>query len=168
MTNTTNANAAPKRSFYNKEFTKEMFYQSVTALLNGDDIEDAAFEKCKEACAYELETITLRRQYAASKSREKGVGKNAIESDYAVGLKNAIMPYLTSNPLPLKELAAMAEADGKKGPSGKPYTTMWIGRVLNDEAARENPKVVCEQVIVETVDSKGLKKQSTVKAYRLA
>lgn len=155
-----------KRRFYNtndaKGFTKQKFFEAVLALANGEDvsaIENASVDLVAQAATYELEGIANRASTATT-----GEKKDAMQSDYAIGLAAAIVPLLTDKPQTAKQLIDAATAKGKVAPSGKNWAAPWVSRVLNAKFhAGEGVKVL--DVIVDHVDAKGLKSQKQVKAY---
>lgn len=148
-----------KRKFYGtgdaKGFTKEIFYQTVKAMIDGEEVDAAKAELVAKACEYELEGIANRPKAAA------GEKKDPLQSDYAKALRAAIVPLIDNTPKSATELSALATSKGKVAPSGKPFTGPWVVRVLNNE-----PGIVKVNKIVEKVDAKGLKRQEEVTAYK--
>lgn len=154
-----------KRRFYNSEdcgtkgFTRRDFYNAVKAMANGEDIDDHLVELISQAAAFELETLDRTREKSGSTAN--GEHKDPLHSDFANGLRNAIMPFVNGTPQTAQELSDAAAAKGKMAPSGKAYPALWISRILSAE-----PGVVCVNKIVDKVNSKGLKSQSECKAYK--
>lgn len=153
-----------KRKFYNtgdaKGFTKAVFFNEVIKLANGEDVADDMIALIIGAAEYELEGIASR----ASATAANGEKKNPLDSDYAKALREAILPLIDNTPRTVPELVDAATAKGKLwAASGKPFAPTWVYRVLNNEAS-----VVAVKKIVETVDSKGLKAQREVTAYKKA
>lgn len=152
-----------KRKFYNtgdaKGFTRSIFFQTVVAMVNGEEVSDQLAALTKQAAEYELEGIAL----AASNKSESTEKKDPLQSDYAVALRNAILPFITSTPQTAKELVDAATAKGKVAPTGKEFSCPWVSRVLNAEKG-----IVCVKKIVEKTDAKGLKSQTEVNAYKRA
>ena len=151
-----------KRKFYNtgdaKGFTKQIFFQTVLAMANGEDVADEMVALAAQAAEYELEGIANRP------SKAGGEKKDPLQSAYAVALRAAIVPLVDANPKTAKELVELADAKGKKAPAtGKSFSAPWVSRVLNAEAG-----VVCVKKVVDKVDAKGLKSQAEVKAYKKA
>lgn len=149
-----------KRKFYNtgdaKGFTKAVFYQTVLAMANGEDVSDEMISLVAAAAEYEMEGIATR---ASSKST--GERKDPLESDYAKALSAAIVPLISSTPKTAKELIEMADAKGLKSPKGTSFAAPWVSRVLN-----ATPGVTAVKKVVEKVDAKGLKSQAEVTAYK--
>jgi len=151
--------ADTKRKFYNagdaKGFTKAIFFKTVKALAEGEDVEENLISLVAAAAAYELEGIELK-----SESKATGEKKDALQSDYALALADAIVPYVDATPRTAKELIDLATARGKLSPKGTPFAAPWVSRVLNNTAG-----VTSVKKIVEKVDAKGLKSQAEVTAY---
>lgn len=149
-----------KRKFYNtgdaKGFTKAIFFSEVLKLARGEDVEANMAELVAQAAEYELEGIAARASTAGS-----GEKKDPLASDYAKALSAAIVPLVDGTPKTAKELIAAATAKGKLAPNGKEFAAPWVSRVLN---ATEG--VTAVKKIVDTVDSKGLKAQREVTAYK--
>ena len=151
--------ADTKRKFYGagdaKGFTKAIFFQTVLAMANGEDVEDNLVALVGAAAEYELDGI-------AQKADAKGAGekKDPLQSDYAVALSNAIVPFVDSTPRTAKELIDIATSKGKLSPKGTPFAAPWVSRVLNATAGINAVKKV-----VDKVDAKGLKSQAEVTAY---
>ena len=150
-----------KRSFYNtgdaKGFTKAVFFQTVKAMAEGEEVSDSLVALVGAAAAYELEGIANRP------SKSGGEKKDPLQSDYANELRAAILPFVDATPRTAKELSDAAAAKGKMSSKGKSFPGPWISRVLNSEAG-----VVCVKKVVEKVDAKGLKSQVEVNAYKRA
>ena len=151
--------ADTKRKFYNsgdnKGFTKAIFYQTVLAMANGEDVSDELIACVGRACEYELEGIANRP------SKAGGEKKDPLQSDYANALRAAIVPFVDATPRTAKELVDAATAKGKMAPTGKAFSGPWVSRVLNAEAG-----IVCVKKVVDKVDSKGLRSQAEVNAYK--
>lgn len=151
---------AEKRKFYNtgdaKGFTKAIFFQTVLAMANGEDVSDEMVSLVGAAAEYELEGISNR-----ASSKATGEHKDPLESDYAKALSAAIVPFIDGTPRTAKELIEMATAKGKVSPKGTPFAAPWVSRVLNATAG-----VVAVKKVVEKVDAKGLKSQAEVTAYK--
>lgn len=149
-----------KRKFYNtgdaKGFTKAIFFSEVLKLARGEDVEANMAELVAQAAEYELEGIAARATSAGT-----GEKKDPLASDYAKALSAAIVPLVDGTPKTAKELIAAATAKGKLAPNGKEFAAPWVSRVLN---ATEG--VTAVKKIVDTVDSKGLKAQREVTAYK--
>lgn len=149
-----------KRKFYNtgdaKGFTKAIFFSEVLKLARGEDVEANMAELVAQAAEYELEGIASRASTAGT-----GEKKDPLASDYAKALSAAIVPLVDGTPKTAKELIAAATAKGKLAPNGKEFAAPWVSRVLN---ATEG--VTAVKKIVDTVDSKGLKAQREVTAYK--
>lgn len=149
-----------KRKFYNtgdaKGFTKAIFFSEVLKLARGEDVEANMAELVAQAAEYELEGIAARASTAGT-----GEKKDPLASDYAKALSAAIVPLVDGTPKTAKELIAAATAKGKLAPNGKEFAAPWVSRVLN---ATEG--VTAVKKIVDTVDSKGLKAQREVTAYK--
>lgn len=160
------------RTYFGKNTcTREQYLQSVLAILNGDEA-DVDTDVLVGAVEYELETIALRRESAAAKRGSTGEKKDIMESNYAKGLKAAVIPYLSGNPTSAKELeTTMAQNGVIWAETGKAFPCQWIARVCN--AMCERGELVAEDKVVtsETLDKKSGKKvttQKVAKAYRLA
>lgn len=151
---------AEKRKFYNtgdaKGFTKAIFFQTVLAMANGEDVSDEMVNLVGGAAEYELEGIANR-----ASTKGSGERKDPLESDYAKALSAAIVPLIDGTPRTAKELIDMATAKGKVSPKGTPFAAPWVSRVLNATAG-----VTAVKKVVEKVDAKGLKSQSEVTAYK--
>jgi hypothetical protein len=151
--------ADTKRSFYNKDnakgFTKAIFFNTVKAIAEGDDVDQNLIDLVIAAAEYELEGISLR-----SDSKATGEKKDPLESDYAKALSAAIVPLVGTDALTAKELIDLATSKGKLSPKGTPFAAPWVSRVLNATAG-----VVATKKVVDKVDAKGLKSQSEVTAY---
>ena len=148
-----------KRKFYNsgdaKGFTKAIFFQTVLAMANGEDVSDQMVALVGAAAEYELEGIANRPTKAS------GEKKDPLQSDYAKALRAAIVPLVDATPRTAKELVDAATAKGKMAPTGKAFSAPWVSRVLNAESG-----IVCVKKVVDKVDAKGLKSQSEVNAYK--
>lgn len=148
-----------KRKFYNsgdaKGFTKAIFFQTVLAMANGEDVSDQMVALVGAAAEYELEGIANRPTKAS------GEKKDPLQSDYANALRAAIVPLVDGTPRTAKELVDAATAKGKMAPTGKAFSAPWVSRVLNAESG-----IVCVKKVVDKVDAKGLKSQSEVNAYK--
>lgn len=148
-----------KRKFYNageaKGFTKAVFFQTILAMANGEDVSDNLISLVAQAAEYELEGIANRPTKAS------GDKKDPLQSAYACALREAIMPFVDGTPRTAKELIDAATAKGKMAPTGKAFSGPWVSRVLNAEAG-----VVCVKKVVDKVDTKGLKSQTEVNAYK--
>ena len=152
---------ADKRKFYNtgdaKGFTKAVYYNEVLKLATGDEVADDMVALIIAATEYELEGIAARTSAAAA-----GEKKNPLNSDYANALRDAILPLIDGTPRTVPELVDAATAKGKVwSGSGKPFASTWVSRVLNNTDG-----VTAVKKIIETVDSKGLKAQREVTAYK--
>jgi hypothetical protein len=153
--------ADTKRKFYNsgdaKGFTKAIFFQTVEAMANGEDVDPGLVALVGAAASYELEGIALK-----SNSKAPGEKKDPLDSDYAKALAAAIVPLVPTNGdgLTAKELIELATNSGKLSPKGTPFAAPWVSRVLN---ATEG--VNAQKKVVETTDAKGLKSQKEVTAY---
>ena len=149
-----------KRKFYNvgeaKGFTKAVFYQTVLAMVNGEEIPDEFVSLVGQAAEYELEGIANRPSKAVTEK------KDPLQSDYAKQLRAAVVPFVDGTPRTAKELVDAATAAGKMAPTGKAFSAPWVSRVLNAEQG-----VICVRKVVEKVNSKGLKAQTEVNAYKL-
>lgn len=149
-----------KRKFYNsgdaKGFTKAIFFQTVAAMANGEEVSPELVSLVGAAAEYELEGIANRPTKAGSADK-----KDPLQSDYAKALRAAIVPLVSETPHTAKELVDAATAKGKMAPTGKSFSGPWVSRVLNAE-----PGIVCVKKIVEKTDAKGLKSQSEVNAYK--
>lgn len=152
---------ADKRSFYNtgaaKGFTKGIFYQTVLAMANGEEISEDLASLVAQACEYELEGAALR----AAASKGSGEKKDPLQSAYAVALRAAVLPFVDGTARTAKELIDICTSKGKMAPTGKAFSAPWVSRVLNAESG-----IVCVKKIVDTVDAKGLKVQKEVNAYK--
>lgn len=148
-----------KRKFYNtgdaKGFTKAIFFQTVLAMANGEDVDTNLVALVGAAAEYELEGIASRP------SKAPGEKKDPLQSDYAKALRTAILPFVDGTPRTAKELVDAATAKGKMAPTGKAFSAPWVSRVLNAENG-----IVCVKKVIEKVDSKGLKSQQEVNAYK--
>ena len=148
-----------KRKFYNtgdaKGFTKAVFFQTVLAMANGEDVDDNLTALVGAAAEYELEGI------AARPTKGSGEKKDPLQSDYAKDLRAAILPLVDGTPRSAKELVDAATAKGKIAKTGKAFSAPWVSRVLNAESG-----IVCVKKVVDKVDSKGLKSQQEVNAYK--
>ena len=151
--------ADTKRKFYNsgdaKGFTKAIFFATVKAIAEGEDVEQDMIDLIAAAAAYELEGIALK-----SDSKATGEKKDPLASDYAVALSAAIVPFVDAEPKTAKELIDLATAAGKMSPKGTPFAAPWVSRVLN-----ATPGVSAVKKVVEKTDAKGLKSQAEVTAY---
>lgn len=155
-----------KRKFYNagdaKGFTKAMFFQTVSAMADGDVVNDELIRLVGEAARYEMEGIELR-----TSEKAPGEKKDPMESDYAKALIAAIVPLLTAEPQSAKELIAAATKAGKLAPTGKEFAGPWVSRVMNALDASGNG-VIAMKKVVEKTDAKGLKSQAEVTGYARA
>ena len=153
-----------KRKFYNtgdaKGFTKADFFKAVAAMAKGEEVDEATIDLVAQAADYEIEGMELKAAKAAS-----GEKKDALQSDYANLIRKNIIPFLTNEPKSAKELSQEAFAKKVKGPSGSAYSAPWISRVFNAEAEAGNG-IVKVKKIIEKVNSKGLKAQAEVVAYK--
>jgi hypothetical protein len=151
-----------KRSFYNKGeakgFTKKNFYEAVKDLLRGS-ADDKTKDLIYAAAEYELENYHTKAASSrkAAATREK---KDALDSDYARALADAIVPYVDEYPRTATELIGAATAAGKLSPKGTPFALPWVARVLN---AQEGISLV--KKVVEKSNKDGLILQSEVTAY---
>ena len=157
---------AEKRRFYNtgdaKGFTKAKFFEAVKELAETGDItevEDASIGLIIEACEYELETLAMRSKAGT------GEKKDAMQSDYAQALAKAIIPLVSSTPMTTTEILEVADSKGIVSPKGTPFAAPWVSRVLSSEIGA-NAGIVKVQKVVEKTDSKGLKSQKEVSAYK--
>lgn len=148
-----------KRKFYNtgdaKGFTKAVFFETVLAIVNGEDVEASQVDLVGAAAEYELESISLRSQNKSSTEK-----KDPLDSEYAVALRNAMIPLLDSTPRTAQELIDMATSKGKLSPKGTKFAAPWVSRVLNKADGVEAVKKV-----VDKTDSKGLRSQVELTAY---
>ena len=162
--------ATEKRRFYNtkeaKGFTREVFFESVKAILDGEDLpEGVTADLLYAACDYELESIEMRR------GKNSGEKRDALQSNYAVSLAKAIIPLLSSTPLTANELQALSiekgifsdKVDEETG-KPKPFAIPWIARVLSNEPG-VNAGVEKVLKVVEKKNDKGLVSQEEVPAY---
>lgn len=166
--------ADTKRRFYNtdaseaggvnaKGFTKAVFFQTVAAMVAGDEVSAENVALAGAAAEYELEGIAGRA--TATSTGEK---KDPMQSEYAQKLAAAIVPLITDKPQTAKQLIEAATARGSVAPTGKPWAAPWVSRVLNsrDVTVENGPRDVKKMdVVVETTDAKGLKAQKQVSAY---
>lgn len=165
--------ADTKRKFYNsgdaKGFTKEIFFQTVEAMANGEDVDANLVTLVGAAAAYELEGIAGKRAAGSSGTGEK---KDPMESDYAVALRAAIEPLVSSTPMSAKELIALATQKGSLSPKGTEWAAPWVSRVLNyigkPESDGYTGTIAVVAKVVEKTDAKGLKSQTEVTAYQRA
>lgn len=150
------------RKFYNtgdaKGFTRTVFYQTVLAMSRGDEISDELKNLVASAAEHELEGIVN-----AAHKTPAGEKKDPLQCDYAKALRAAILPLIDGTPRSAKELIDMATAKGKMAPTGKAFSGPWASRVLNAEEG-----IVAVKKIVEKTDSKGLKAQVEICAYKRA
>ncbi len=148
-----------KRKFYNtgdaKGFTKAVFFNTVLAMASGEEVEQTLADLVVAAAEYEIEGINSRATSAST-----GEKKDPLASDYAVALRDAIVPLVDSTPRTAKELIDMATGMGHLSPKGTPFAAPWVSRVLNATAG-----VTAVKKIVEKVDAKGLKSQAEATAY---
>ena len=148
-----------KRKFYNtgdaKGFTKAVFFQTVLEMANGEEVAEDLMALVAQAAEYELEGIAARVKTGT------GERKDPLQSDYAKALAAAIVPLIGSDPKTAKELIALADSKGLKSPKGESFAAPWVSRVLNATSG-----VVAVKKIVEKTDSKGLRSQSEVTAYK--
>jgi len=153
-----------KRRFYNtgdaKGFTKASFFEAVQALASGEEVDDATVALVAAAAAYELEGIAANKKTATPGER-----KDALQSDYAVALRAAILPLLTSEPQTVETIVAKATAAGNLSPKGTEWSKPWVSRVLNALDGNGVRKVT--QIVTKT-DSKGLNSQKEANAYAKA
>lgn len=162
---------AEKRRFYNagdaKGFTKAVFFEAVKALIEGGEMPEPATEDLiLEACDYELESISLR-----SKSTGTGEKKDALESDYATKLAQAIIPLVDATPRSVEEILEIAmdkgiysdKVDDEGNP--KPYAAPWVARVLSGKPGID-AGVEKVSKVVEKKNKKGLVSQKEVTAYK--
>lgn len=151
--------AETKRRFYNfgdaKGFTKNDFFNGVIALANGEDLTDETIDLFRAAAEYEIEGAAL-----AKGNKTPGEKKDPLESDYAVALRAAIVPLVSSTPMSAKELIDIATGKGLLSPKGIPFAAPWVSRVLNKADG-----VVAVSKVVEKTDAKGLRSQAEVTAY---
>ena len=84
-----------KRKFYNtgdaKGFTRSIFFQTVVAMVNGEEVSDQLAALTKQAAEYELEGIAL----AASNKSESAEKKDPLQSDYAISRSDRDMAFFT-------------------------------------------------------------------------
>lgn len=151
---------ADKRKFYNtgdaKGFTKQVFFQTVLEMANGEEIDESKLTLVAQAAEYELEGIANR-----ASSKATGEHKDPLQSEYAKSLAAAIVPLVDGTPRSAQELVDMATAKGKVSPKGTAFSGPWVSRVLNNTTG-----IVCVKKIVEKTDAKGLKSQREVNAYK--
>jgi hypothetical protein len=151
--------ADTKRKFYNagdaKGFTKAIFFQTVEAMANGEEVDEGLVALVGAAAAYELDGIA-----AKADARGTGEKKDPLQSDYAVALSAAIVPFVDSEPRTAKELIDIATGKGKLSPKGTPFAAPWVSRVLNATVG-----ITVVKKVVDKTDAKGLKSQSEVNAY---
>lgn len=158
---------AEKRKFYNceeqgtKGMSKRTFFEEVLKMATGEEVTDDMADFIARAAEYELEGINNR----PSKAGAEGPAKDPLQSDYAVALREAIVPLVNGNPQTAKQLVDAATAKGKLAPSGKSFSAPWTSRVLN-AMAKEGKGIAEVKMVVETVDAKGLKKQREVSGYK--
>lgn len=152
--------ADTKRKFYNsgdaKGFTKAIFFATVKAMADGEDVDQKLVDLVAAAAAYEIDGIE-----AKSDAKATGEKKDPLESDYAKALARDIVPFIDANPKTAKELIDTATKHGKLSPKGTVYAAPWVSRVLN-----ATPGVTAVKKVVEKVDAKGLKSQAEVTAYK--
>lgn len=152
--------ADTKRKFYNsgdaKGFTKAIFFATVKAMADGEDVEQKMIDLVAAAADYELEGIA-----AKSDAKATGEKKDPLESDYAKALAAAIIPYIDATPKTAKELVDLATKHGKLSPKGTSFSLPWCSRVCN-----ATPGIVAVKKVVDKVDAKGLKSQAEVTAYK--
>lgn len=152
--------ATEKRKFYNtgdaKGFTKAVFFAEVLKLARGEEVEATMADLVAQACEYEIEGIATRAAQAGT-----GEKKDPLQSDYAKALSAAILPLVNGDPKTAQELIDAATAKGHLAPNGKVFSGPWTARVL-----KATPGIVVVKKIVDTVDSKGLKSQREVNAYK--
>lgn len=155
--------ADTKRKFYNsgdaKGFTKAIFFQTVEAMANGEDVDPGLVALAGAAAAYELDGIASKASTGST-----GEKKDPMESDYAVALRAAIVPLVDGDPKTAKELIALATQKGSFSPKGTEWAAPWVSRVLN-ALAEAGESVAKVAKIVEKTDAKGLKSQAEVTAY---
>lgn len=153
-----------KRRFYNtgdaKGFTRKDFFAAVQKMAGGEELDEALIDLVAKAAAYELEGL------ANKATKSNGEKKDPLDSDYAVALRAAIVPLLSTTPKTGQELIDEATAAGNLSPKGTPFAAPWVARVLKGVALKGECEIVKQ--IVEKTDSKGLKKQTEVNAYKLA
>jgi len=153
--------ATEKRRFYNtgdaKGFTKAAFYAAVKAMADGEEVDDATVALVGAAAQYELDGI------AAKAPASTGERKDPMQSDYAVALREAIVPLLSDKPQTAEDLVNAATAKGSLAPSGKEWAKPWVSRVLS--ALAEEGTVTKTSVIVTKTDSKGLNAQKEAAAF---
>lgn len=151
--------ADTKRKFYNtgeaKGFTKAVFFETVLAIVNGEEVEEDLVDLVGAAAEYELEGISLRAENKGSTEK-----KDPLDSGYAVALRAAIIPLLDATPRTAQELIDAATAKGKLSPKGTKFAPPWVSRVLNKADG-----VSAVKKVIEKVDAKGLTSQVEVTAY---
>lgn len=155
--------AEAKRKFYNsgdaKGFTKKDFFETVAAIVEDYDgeVEANMVDLVAQAAAYELEGIANRP------SKASGEKKNPLESDYAQELASKIIPRIGKE-AQAKTAKQLVEECTKAGEvaskTGKPFAGPWVSRVLN-----ATPGISSKKIIIDDVDSKGLKVQKEATAY---
>lgn len=154
--------ADTKRKFYNtgdaKGFTKAIYFATVKAMADGEDVDANLVALVGAASQYEIDGID-----AKADSKATGEKKDPLESDYAKALSAAIVPLIGTgkeNAKTAKELIDIATSKGKMSPKGTAFAAPWVSRVLNATAG-----VIAVKKVVEKTDAKGLKSQAEVTAY---
>lgn len=156
---------ADKRRFYNtgdaKGFGKADYFAAVARLVDGETLDGATLALVADATAYELEGIANRTNSAAV----SGERKDPLQSEYALGLAAAIVPLISKTPQTAKQLIDAAEAAGSVSPKGGKWAAPWVSRVLNAIVNAGDQGITLDKIVVDTVDTKGLKSQKEVVAY---
>ncbi len=145
-----------------KDFARLDYLAIVDKVLRGEGITNMESELAIEATAHEIKKL----ENAAAK-RVSGDPKDPLESEYAVALEKAIIPFLSSTPQTALELQKKMTAAGKLSPKGKDFAVTWIARVLNSEKVKAIHKVVISKKIVEKVNKDGLRNDSQCTAYNI-
>lgn len=159
---------AEKRRFYNtghaKGFSREKLFQTMEAILEGEEVEESLVDLTLEGVKYELERIGVRRD----KAKEKGAGekRDPLQSDYAVALREAFIPLLKGSTDPeglsATELCDMAAAEKTVSPTGNAFTVPWVSRVLRAvDGVKEGKKIVT------TITKDGLKQEKAVTTFKM-
>lgn len=141
------------RRFYGagdaKGFTKAKFFQTVQSFFEGEDIDNSLEDLVIQACVFELESLSRRRNTTDPDAPKK----DPLQSDYANAIRAAVLPLIDGTPRTCHQFADMiaekgilppVAASGKnKGVQGDKFHYGWIARVLKKE-----PGVVAEEIIV--------------------
>lgn len=149
-----------KRRFYNtgeaKGFKKRDFFETVLAVLTGEEVSDEMIALVIKGAEYELEGMDVR---AAKSSAE---AKDPLQSEYAIAVREAMVPLVTAEPQTADAMIQAATDAGNLSPKGKPFANTWVHRVLQAE-----PGIQKVQMKVMRTSKEGLQGEVLATGYKL-